>query len=122
MPKRGEVWLADLNPPHGTVPGKTRPVLIVQSQALLDAGHPSTYAIPLTTQLVGGAEPLRIRLRADGRLRRDSNLPIMCLRPTKRGRPERQPQPTGLPQELVFDRAYGSDAGRRLTAAHMLSQ
>jgi len=47
MLRRGEVWLADLNPPHGTEPGKTRPVLIVQSQALLDAGHPSTYVIPL---------------------------------------------------------------------------
>ena len=74
MPKRGEIWLADLNPPHGAEPGKTRPVLIVQSQALLDAGHPSTYAIPLTTQLVDDSEPLRIRVRAGGRLRQDSDL------------------------------------------------
>ena len=36
--KRGEIWLADLNPRHGTEPGKARPVLIVQAQALLDAG------------------------------------------------------------------------------------
>ena len=36
MPTRGQVWLADLNPPRGTEPGKTRPVLIVQAQALLD--------------------------------------------------------------------------------------
>ena len=35
--KRGEIWLADLNPRRGTEPGKTRPVLVVQSQALLDA-------------------------------------------------------------------------------------
>ncbi|MDE2140360.1 MAG: type II toxin-antitoxin system PemK/MazF family toxin, partial [Gammaproteobacteria bacterium] len=42
MPKRGSVWLANLNPGHGTEPGKIRPVLIVQSQALLDAEHPST--------------------------------------------------------------------------------
>ena len=39
MPKRGEIWLANLNPQRGTEPGKTRPVLIVQSQALLDVGH-----------------------------------------------------------------------------------
>jgi len=51
MPERGEVWLADLHPRRGTEPGKTRPVLIVQSQALLDAGHPSTLIIPLTTNL-----------------------------------------------------------------------
>ena len=74
MPNRGEIWLADLNPGHGTEPGKTRPVLIVQAQALLDAGHPSTYIIPLTTVLVDDAEPLRIRIAAAGRLRRDSDL------------------------------------------------
>ena len=75
MPNRGEIWLADLNPPHGTEPGKTRPVLIVQSQALLDAQHPSTYVIPLTTKLVRfDAEPMRIRVAAQGRLPQDSDL------------------------------------------------
>jgi mRNA interferase MazF len=52
MLNRGEVWLADLNPKRGTEPGKTRPVLIVQAQALLDAQHPSTLIVPLTTVLV----------------------------------------------------------------------
>ena len=74
MPNRGEIWLADLNPPRGTEPGKTRPVLIIQSQALLDADHPSTYVIPLTTKLVDDAEPLRIRVSAADRLPRDSDL------------------------------------------------
>ena len=32
MTKRGEVWLANLNPRRGTEPGKTRPVLVVQAQ------------------------------------------------------------------------------------------
>jgi mRNA interferase MazF len=80
MLRRGEVWLADLHPPHGTEPGKTRPVLIVQSQALLDAGHPSTYVIPLTTQLIQDAEPLRIRVPAADRLPRDSDLLMDQLR------------------------------------------
>ena len=80
MPKRGEIWLADLNPRYGTEPGKTRPVLVVQSQALLDAGHPSTYIIPLTTQLVTDAEPLRIRVQAAKRLPRDSDLLMDQLR------------------------------------------
>jgi mRNA interferase MazF len=80
MPDRGEVWLANLNPGHGTEPGKTRPVLIVQSQALLDAGHPSTLVIPLTTNLVDDAEPLRVRVPASGRLPRDSDLLIDQLR------------------------------------------
>ncbi len=80
MPNRGEVWLANLNPRRGTEPGKTRPVLVVQSQALLDANHPSTLVIPLTTNLVEDAEPLRIRVPAAGRLRRDSDLLIDQLR------------------------------------------
>ena len=80
MPARGEVWLADLDPPRGTEPGKTRPVLIVQAQALLDAGHPSTLVIPLTTNLVEDAEPLRIRVPRSGRLRQPSDLLIDQLR------------------------------------------
>ena len=80
MPNRGEVWLANLNPKHGTEPGKTRPVLIVQAQALLDANHPSTLIIPLTTKLVHDTEPLRLRVAAAGRLRRDSDLLIDQLR------------------------------------------
>ena len=61
-PDRGEVWLADLDPRRGTEPGKTRPVLIVQSQALMQAEHPSTIVVPLTTTLIDAAEPLRVRL------------------------------------------------------------
>ena len=32
----GEIWLANLNPTKGTEPCKTRPVLILQNQILLD--------------------------------------------------------------------------------------
>lgn len=78
--QRGEVWLANLDPRRGTEPGKTRPVLIVQSQALLDADHPSTVVVPLTTNLVDDAEPLRIRVPAQGRLRRPSDLLIDQVR------------------------------------------
>jgi mRNA interferase MazF len=80
MPKRGEVWLANLDPPRGTEPGKTRPVLIVQAQALLDAGHPSTLIIPLTTNVVTNAEPLRVHVPRIGRLRQDSDLLVDQLR------------------------------------------
>ncbi len=80
MPDRGEVWVADLNPRRGTEPGKTRPVLVVQAQALLDAGHPSTLVAPLTTRLVDDAEPLRIRISATGDLQRDSDVLVDQLR------------------------------------------
>lgn len=80
MPNRGEVWLADLNPPRGTEPGKMRPVLIVQSQVLLDVGHPSTLIVPLTTRLIEDAEPLRLRVAPSGKLRRKSDLLIDQIR------------------------------------------
>ena len=80
MPNRGEVWLANLDPKQGIEPGKTRPVLIVQAQALLDAHHPSTLIVPLTTNLVNDAEPLRLRVAATERLCRDSDLLIDQLR------------------------------------------
>jgi len=80
MPERGDVWLADLNPRRGTEPGKTRPVLILQAQALIDAGHPSTLIVPLTTNLIDDAEPLRIRVHAQTSLRRDSDLLIDQIR------------------------------------------
>lgn len=77
---RGEVVLADLNPQRGTEPGKTRPVLIVQSQALLDAGHPSSLVIPLTTNVVAKAAPLRVSVSPGGKIKRRSDLLIDQLR------------------------------------------
>ncbi len=76
----GEIWLANLNPTKGTELGKTRPVLILQHQALLNVGHPSTLIVPLTTQLMDHAEPLRVRILAQDKLERDSDLLIDQLR------------------------------------------
>ena len=72
--RRGEIRLADLNPRQGTEPSKTRPVLIVQAQPLLDVDHPSTLIVPLTTNLVDDAAPLRVRVSPVGRLKRRSDL------------------------------------------------
>lgn len=80
MRKHGEIWLANLNPGKGTEPGKIRPVLILQNQALLDAEHPSTLVVPLTTNLVEDAEPLRLRVPAKGNLTKDSDLLLDQLR------------------------------------------
>ncbi len=80
MPERGEIWLANLNPRRGTESGKPLPVLIVQAQARMDVGHPSTLVVPLTTNLIDDAEPLRIRIAAQGSLRRTSDLLIDQLR------------------------------------------
>lgn len=76
----GEIWLANLNPTKGTEPGKTRPVLILQNQILLDIHHPSTLIAPLTTRLIDNTEPLRYRIPAQDKLEKDSDVLIDQLR------------------------------------------
>lgn len=51
--RRGVLYLADLNPRAGTEAGKVRPVLVIQTDLLNDAGHPSTWVLPCTTRLTG---------------------------------------------------------------------
>lgn len=80
MFSHGEIWLANLNPGRGTEPGKVRPVLILQNQALLDANHPSTLIVPLSTNLVEDAEPLRLRIIAGRGLDKDSDLLVDQIR------------------------------------------
>lgn len=78
--EHGAFWLADLNPGRGTEPARTTPVLLIQHQALLDAGHPTTLVVPLAARLIENAAPLRLRVKARGRLERDFDLLIDQLR------------------------------------------
>lgn len=80
MRRRGDIWTANLNPGRGSEPGKTRPVVIFQSQTLLDINHPSTVIMPLTTKLIDNADPLRLRVRARDRLRADSDVLVDQVR------------------------------------------
>ena len=45
------LYLADLSPRAGTEPGKVRPVLVIQTDLLNEAGHASTWVLPCTTRL-----------------------------------------------------------------------
>ena len=49
----GFLYLADLNPRFGSEPGKVRPILIIQTDLLNEASHPSTWILPCTTHLFG---------------------------------------------------------------------
>ena len=51
--RRGVLYLADLDPRAGTEPGKTRPVLVIQTDLLNEVSHPSTWILPCTTRLTG---------------------------------------------------------------------
>jgi mRNA interferase MazF len=61
--KRFEIWIADLNPQIGTEPGKTRPVLVVQTNLLNKLPHPSTIVCPLTTNTKMESEILRVHIK-----------------------------------------------------------
>ncbi len=58
-PCYGHVYLADLNPRFGTEPGKIRPVVVVQTDAL-NPYHLSTLVCPLTTQIDDQETLLRV--------------------------------------------------------------
>jgi mRNA interferase MazF len=57
-----EVWLADLNPQIGSEAGKVRPVVIVQTNLLNNASHPSTIICPITTKVESDANIIRVHL------------------------------------------------------------
>jgi len=61
--KQFEIWIADLNPQIGTEPGKTRPVLIIQTDLLNKLPHPSTIVCPITTKVEMEADILRVHLK-----------------------------------------------------------
>jgi mRNA interferase MazF len=60
--KQYEIWIADLNPQIGTESGKTRPVVVLQTDLLNIAEHPSTIICPLTTNVQENAKLLRINI------------------------------------------------------------
>jgi mRNA interferase MazF len=78
--KQFEIWIADLNPRMGTETGKTRPVIVVQTD-LLNKEHPSTIICPITTNVQPDSEILRVHLRkAKSGLKEDCDIMIDQLR------------------------------------------
>jgi mRNA interferase MazF len=57
-----DIWLANLNPSKGIEPGKTRPVVIIQTD-LLNAYHLSTLICPITSNVQPEIELLRVQLK-----------------------------------------------------------
>lgn len=60
--KQYDIWLADLNPSMGTEPGKTRPVVIIQTNLLNDI-HPSTLICPITSKVNKDVQLLRVHFK-----------------------------------------------------------
>jgi mRNA interferase MazF len=60
--KQYDIWLANLNTHMGTEPGKTRPVVIVQTDLLNDF-HPSTLICPITSNVNMEIDLLRVHIK-----------------------------------------------------------
>ena len=58
-----EIWIADLNPQIGTEAGKSRPVVIVQTNLLNNTSHPSTIVCPITTNVEDDSDILRVHIK-----------------------------------------------------------
>ncbi len=79
--KQFEIWLADLNPQIGTEPGKTIPVLIVQTSLLNKIPHPSTIICPITSNIRADAEILRVHLnKGMANLNQDADVMVDQIR------------------------------------------
>ena len=78
--KRGEIWLADLNPTRGSEQAGTRPVLVFQND-VVSKFTTTILAIPLTTNLRRASLPSCVRIsKSEGGLTSDSVLLCHQLR------------------------------------------
>lgn len=83
---RGELWAVNFEPQtHRQEPGKKeRPALIIQTDALNQAGHPTTIVIPGTSKVdslpPGDNFPLRVRIQRTGEMKFDTDLLIDQVR------------------------------------------
>src|SRR2546422_6295504 len=78
--KQYEIWVADLNPRFGTETGKTRPVVVLQTD-LLNEFHPSTIICSVTTNIKPEAEILRVHLtKGTAKLKEDCDIMIDQIR------------------------------------------
>ena len=78
--KKYEIWVANLDPRHGTETGKVRPVLIVQTD-LLNKVHPSTLICPITTNVQIESKILRVNVKkGTAKVKEDCDIMIDQIR------------------------------------------
>jgi mRNA interferase MazF len=78
--RKYEIWLANLDPRFGTETGKTRPVLVVQTDFLNNV-HPSTLICPITTNVKLESKILRVNIKkGTAKVKEDCDVMIDQLR------------------------------------------
>lgn len=99
--RRGEIWVANLNPNKGGEIGKVRPVLVLQDDGMTEKGLRTILVAPLTSQLRREYEPVRVPLTARGRLLRDCHVMLEHLRAIDRARFGDGPLAALTPEEMA---------------------
>jgi len=82
--KQYDIWLANLNPASGSIPGKARPVLIIQSD-LLNNQLESTIVCPITSNVIQEAKILRVHI-PKGQFDTESNILVDQIRTIDNGK------------------------------------
>lgn len=75
IPKQWHIYTVNLEPRIGTKPGKQRPCLAIQPTEFCMSGLKSSVILPITTNLINDAFPLRVRIpRQVSGLHKDSDI------------------------------------------------
>ena len=84
--RRGEVWVANLNPNRGREIGKVRPVLVIQGDWLNETERNTVVVLPMTSSVRADVASLRVGVHARDRLRSDSQVIVEQPRTLDRNR------------------------------------
>ncbi len=99
--RRGEIWLANLNPPRGREIGKIRPAVVVQAPELDADITPMVVILPMTTKIIHGLKRFRITVKARDRLKQDSQIVTDQPRALDRTRMVEGPLTMLSPEEMA---------------------
>lgn len=99
--RRGEIWVANLNPNKGGEIGKLRPVVILQADELTATGLATILIAPLTSQFRPIFATLRVKVSARNRLTRNCFVMIEHLRALDRSRFGEGPLATLTSEEMA---------------------
>lgn len=105
--RRGEIWVANLNPPRGQEIGKIRPVLVFQDDALTAIGTPMIIILPLTTQIYPAFKQWRVTITTRHRLLKDCQVIVDQPQTLDRSRFGEGPLATLSEEEIIsVERAF----------------
>jgi mRNA interferase MazF len=117
--RRGEIWVANLNPPRGQEVGKIRPVLVFQDNALTAIGTPMIIILPMTTQIYPAFKQWRITVTARSRLLKECQIIVDQPRTLDRSRLGEGPLAILSEEEMVsVERAFLGVCGMFHYAIH----